>query len=476
MVEYFVKRLLLFLPTLLLVSLVAFFLSRMAPGDPVMKYLVNDPFGTISTPQDLYNAERACQQAAAVLQLDKPGFYFSVNSAACPDTLYRIPVGFRKKSMVALLRQWGNWPLVQEYYSHIRRLDLKILEAADSLRSAAAPVLPVLRELYTTAEAPAIRSRLAKLKEMAAGDAMLAAWLSSNLDSLQKKYARLEREATPWKHWVPTFRWHGPDNQYHNWVSGFVRGNFGISLYERMPVGRKVKPALFWTVHLNLMAILLAFGIAIPLGVWSAVRKGRTTDRGITLGLFMLYSLPAFWVGTLLLIFFATPTYGMKLFAGPGLGAVRGTMGYWEQLKAAAAHLLLPIICIAYPALAFIAKQVRGSMVEALNQDYVRTARAKGLPERVVVWRHAFRNALFPIITLIASVFPAAIAGSVAIEFIFNIPGMGWLTLHAILQNDWPVVFTVLMLGAVLTIAGMLVADVLYALADPRVRFGSRVS
>jgi peptide/nickel transport system permease protein len=179
-------------------------------------------------------------------------------------------------------------------------------------------------------------------------------------------------------------------------------------------------------------------------------------------------------VGTLLLIFFTTREYGMDFFAGPGLGQVPAGAAWWQKIWLASPHLLLPVLCIAYPALAFIARQMRGSMAAALQQDFVRTARAKGLPEKTVVWRHAFRNALFPVITLIASVFPAAIAGSVAIEYIFNIPGMGWLMLNAILQKDWSIVFTVLMLGAVLTMAGMLVADVLYAAADPRVRFSKQ--
>ncbi|MFQ5446093.1 MAG: ABC transporter permease, partial [Saprospiraceae bacterium] len=305
-------------------------------------------------------------------------------------------------------------------------------------------------------------------------DSLLAASIGSHFLALKNKYAAVKNTATPGLLKIPALRWHGLRNQYHHWFTGFLRGDFGISVYERMPAAGKVKPALFWTLTINVAAILLAFGVAIPVGVWSAVRRGRRFDRTMSLGLFMLYSLPAFWVGTMLLIFFTTREYGMNFFAGPGLGHVPADGAWWLKIWVAAPHLLLPVLCIAYPALAFIARQMRGSMVAALQQDFVRTARAKGLPERVVIWRHAFRNALFPVITMVASVFPAAIAGSVAIEYIFNIPGMGWLMLNAILQKDWPIVFTVLMLGAVLTIAGILVADVLYALADPRVRFSKK--
>lgn len=470
MARYLLKRLLLFVPTLFVVSLVAFFLSRMAPGDPVLQYLTNDPFGTLSSPADLYNAERVCRQTATLLNRDKPLFYFGLRPKSYPDTLYRIAVGFRRKALEALIAEYGNWPLIQDYYDKVRAMDLALLALPDSLAATAASIKPTLRELYTTTAETAVASRLEKIEDELADKPILVARHSEDFQSLRNAHAAMLAGADHTARWIPIFQWHGLDNQYHQWLSGFLSGDFGTSLYERMPVSRKVLPALRWTLVLNILALALAFGLSIPIGVLSATRQGKAFDRSASTILFMLYSLPAFWVGTLLLVFFATPTYGMKIFAGPGLGAVHTGAGFWEQLAVAMPHLLLPVLCIAYPALAFISRQVRGSMVEALKQDFVRTARAKGLPERTVVWRHAFRNALFPIITMMASVFPASIAGSVAIEFIFNIPGMGWLTLQAILQQDWPVVFVVLMLGAVLTVVGILVADVLYALADPRVK------
>ena len=136
--------------------------------------------------------------------------------------------------------------------------------------------------------------------------------------------------------------------------------------------------------------------------------------------------------------------------------------------------MVLPVFALSYGALAFISRQMRGSMVDVLRQDYVRTARAKGLKEKAVVWKHAFRNALFPIITMFASVLPASIAGSVVIEVIFNIHGMGKVVVDSIFRDDWPLVYSVLMLASVLTMVGILLADILYALADPRIRLGKR--
>ena len=142
---------------------------------------------------------------------------------------------------------------------------------------------------------------------------------------------------------------------------------------------------------------------------------------------------------------------------------------FWQRLS----HLILPVFCLTYASLAFIARQMRESILSVNRLDYIRTARAKGLSSQVILWKHAFRNAIFPLITMIALLFPAVIAGSVAIELIFNIPGMGLLVYDSIVAEDWPVVFTVLLLTAVMTMLGNLVADILYTFANPRVKFRS---
>jgi peptide/nickel transport system permease protein len=473
MLQYLVKRLLLFIPTLLLISMLAFGLSKLAPGDPVSQFLINDPFASPSSPADLGNAEKAYQQAAATLNLDKPAFYFSIQSSIFPDTLYKIVIAPRRETLRRLVSNNGNWAATQHYYLKIKELELMLLSLPDSVRRKSPAFKQALRDLYGTAEEPAIAARFREMKAALATDSLLASSVGKSFGDLENRFSALQTEATPGNRYLPAFHWHGLNNQYHQWLTSFLKGDFGISLYERLPVARKVKPALFWTLALNITAILLAYLISIPLGVHAAVHRGKRFDRASSLGLFMLYSLPSFWIGTLLLIFFTTGEYGMNWFDA-GLHSIPLKAPWWEKLWIAAPRLILPIICITYPAVAYISRQMRGAMTEALQQDYIRTARAKGLPERQVIWRHAFRNALFPLITIFSAVFPAAIAGSVAIESIFTVPGMGWLTLHAILQKDWPVVFTLLMLGATLTLVGMLVADLLYAVADPRVKLAGK--
>lgn len=303
---------------------------------------------------------------------------------------------------------------------------------------------------------------------------VLANSLSASFNRLKKNYSAVKNDATPHLLKIPSFQWHGFDNQYHRWAFGFLKGDFGKSIIQKRAASEIIRPALFWTLVLNLSAILLAFAIAIPLGIWSAVKQGGRFDKITSLSLFMLYSLPVFWVGTMFLIFFTTREYGMDWFAGAWLGSLPADASFWVKLKTMYPHLLLPIICIAYPSIAFIARQARGSMSEVLGQEYIKTARAKGLSESKVIWKHGFRNALFPIITMLASIIPASIAGSITIEFIFNIPGLGLTLYQSIIEQDWPIVFAIMMLGAVLTIIGILASDILYALADPRVRLDKK--
>ena len=238
--------------------------------------------------------------------------------------------------------------------------------------------------------------------------------------------------------------------------------------------------------------------ISIPLAIWG-VRKLRTklkektknfkiSIRGIyakgsymdnlsTTVLFILYSLPSFWIGTLLIVFFTTKNYGLMYDWFPTGGvqtmelANDPNASIFSKYTDILYHLFLPTLCITISSFAYLSRQMRGAMLGVLRQDYIRTADSKGLSEHKVIWKHAFRNSLFPIITLFSSVFPRALSGAIAIELIYNVPGMGVLVLKAIGERDWPIVFTVAMLAAILTMIGNLIADVLYAVVDPRISF-----
>ena len=468
MLQYLLKRILIFIPTLLVISLLAFGLSKIAPGDPVELKLRG--FGPDQ--QNLANAERIYRETADFLGLNKPVFYVGLTSAAYPDTLYNILRRDHRENLSKLIAQYGNWKPISDYYQQLLKMNYPLQEVSarqesNTFRS----VRSSLQQLFLSHADVRITSLLEEAETQALQDSSLQAALLGPIRELRSSYETIKTEARPDLLYLPDLKWYGLDNQYHNWLTGFLQLDFGISYYDSRPVADKMKDALFWTVLINGIAILLAYMLSIPLGVFSAIWKGSVFDRASTIVLFILYSLPSFWIGTMLLVFFTTPEYGMDWFPSIGLGNLPPEASFWSRFWETASHLGLPVFCLAYGALAFISRQMRGGMLNVIRQDYIRTAWAKGLSSRAVIWKHAFRNSLFPIITMFANIFPAVFAGSVAIEVIFNIPGMGKLTIDAINQRDWPVVYTVLMLSAILTMAGILIADVLYAWADPRVSY-----
>ncbi len=262
--------------------------------------------------------------------------------------------------------------------------------------------------------------------------------------------------------------------QYLRWLGRVVTFDFGESYKDHRPVADKIAERLPVTLTLNFISILLIYVIAIPVGVYSAVEQGSLRDRVTTIGLFILYSLPSFWVAALLLMFLGGGDY-LDLFPVFGLSSP-GLEGaaWWRRVPDVAWHLVLPVFCLTYDGLASLSRYQRASMLEVIRADYIRTARAKGLPEKVVVFRHAFRNALIPIVTLLGYVLPAMFGGSIIIESIFSIPGLGQLGFEAVLSRDYPVIMAISTISALLTLLGILLADLLYVWVDPRIHYGSQ--
>lgn len=272
---------------------------------------------------------------------------------------------------------------------------------------------------------------------------------------------------------------HGLDDplplQYARWVSRVVRLDFGHSTQDHRRVLDKIAEALPKTLLLSTLALFLAYAIAVPLGVYSAVRRGSFAERVITVVLFVLYSMPSFWVAVLLLLTFSSDRvfdwFPMQGLTSQGFGE----KGLWGKLLDLCWHLVLPVTCLAYAALASISRYMRSGMLEVVRQDYIRTARAKGLPERVVLFKHALRNSILPVVTLLGLMLPHLIGGSVIVERIFGIHGMGLLAFEAIFHRDYPMVMGITTLVAIFTMVSMLLADLAYALVDPRIRLeGSR--
>jgi peptide/nickel transport system permease protein len=257
--------------------------------------------------------------------------------------------------------------------------------------------------------------------------------------------------------------------QYGRWLARMASLDFGDSFSpDGRPVAEKIRERIPITLTINVLSMGLIFLVAIPVGVYSAVRKGSLFDRVSTVAVFTGFAIPTFWLALLLMILF-----GVKLGWLPisGISSLEyGSLGIGGKLADRARHLLLPVLLAGFGGLAGMSRYMRSNMLEVIRQDYVATARAKGLPERVVVFRHALRNALLPVITILGLSVPDLLGGSVIFETIFAIPGMGQLFYMAVMARDYPVVMGILFIGAVLTLLGNLIADVSYAAADPRIR------
>ncbi|MGE4506046.1 MAG: ABC transporter permease, partial [Desulfovibrionaceae bacterium] len=259
--------------------------------------------------------------------------------------------------------------------------------------------------------------------------------------------------------------------QYGQWVARLARLDFGQSLSgDHRPVWDKIVERLPLTFSMNVASLVLTLAIAIPIGVASARRRGSAFDKASTVFVFIGFAMPGFWLALLLMQLFGIWWPVLPISGLTDMDHAR--MDFWARQLDYARHLALPIFIYTFGSLAGMSRFMRSSMLEVLRQDYIMTARAKGLPERVVVYRHALRNALMPVITLLGLSVPGLIGGSVIIESLFALPGLGQLFYQAVMARDYPLIMGSLVLGAVLTLAGNLLADVGYGLADPRARDG----
>ena len=257
--------------------------------------------------------------------------------------------------------------------------------------------------------------------------------------------------------------------QYGLWLKKLATGDLGVSMSrDARPVLDKITEALPVTLLLNAMSLCLILAMAIPIGVYSATHQYSTADRVTTVAVFLGFAMPTFWLALLCMMFFGVelgwlPVSGLKSLD-------HDSLGLGARMMDRARHLIMPVGVAAVTSLAGMSRYMRSSMLEVFRQDYVTTARAKGLTERVVVYRHAMRNALLPVITILGLSIPGLVGGSVIFETIFAIPGMGRLFYGAVMSRDYTVVMGVLVIGALLTLVGNLLADIMYAVADPRLR------
>jgi peptide/nickel transport system permease protein len=263
--------------------------------------------------------------------------------------------------------------------------------------------------------------------------------------------------------------------QYFRWLTSFFTGDFGYSFAQSRPVSDILREALPNTLMLTGTALVLVFVIGILIGVVQAVRQYSLFDSTSSVVSLFFYSMPSFWLGLMLMLVFSLKAHqwGWPIALPPtGITSVDYEfMGTTERIWDRISHLILPVGTLTLALAAGVARYTRGQMLEVVRQDYIRTARVKGLPERTVIMKHALRNSMLPVITLLGLYLPFLFSGAIFIEVIFAWPGMGRIIVDAIFQRDYPLVMATSFVFAVIVVIGNLIADVLYAVADPRIRY-----
>jgi peptide/nickel transport system permease protein len=481
MINYIIRRLFLFIPTLIAISLLAFIISINAPGDPIDRMLSSNSDEMSSQTANQLEQKKYWHKK---LGLDLPVFYFSIKPLSEPGNLHEVFDQYELNAILRLSKLSGNPTTTVEFYKSKTQFINNILANRNTIPdSVLQTIQPDFLSLKYAATFEEITFRMNRVHKVLIPYPQFL----SDINKINSAFNSLRNETTLWKKYIPIIAFHG-NNQYHRWIfgdgnpltgkgaiysKGIIRGDFGLSYQTRQPVSQVISSKIGWSLLLSILSIMLAYGISIPIGVWAGAKKDSPFDKISSLALFILYSLPPFWVATLLLMVFANPDL-LPWFPASGVQPAAGfsiSANWFEKMKQTLPYLVLPLLCYTYSAFAFISRTARIAMLDAMNQDYIRTAKAKGLSLNKLIFKHAFRNSLLPLITIFSNVFPMAIGGSVIIETIFSIPGMGYETVQAIYYQNYPMIVAVFTISGLLTVTGYLLADVLYALADPRITY-----
>lgn len=290
-----------------------------------------------------------------------------------------------------------------------------------------------------------------------------------------KQYIRIEQntQSLPNKTRIvfPSFKWHGLDNQYHHWISSVFKGDFGISYLDGRPVIQKIAEALKWTLMMVFIAIILSFFLGIALGVFNAISSKTYMKSFLNLSTYFIYAMPLFWLATLSLVFFTTDDYGKltNIFPSPKV-MINYNQGFVAMLREYSSMLILPIFLMTINSLSYLSRQMYNSLKNEDGKPYSMTASLKGLTRGDVVKKHQLKNALLPMITILTSAIPSGLAGSLIIETIFNIPGMGRLLYESIQLADWNIIYAIVMITSIISFLSFLLADVLYYLTKPKMK------
>jgi peptide/nickel transport system permease protein len=447
--------------TLFLVSLLIFVAYRLMPVDEVEAYNAIAP--RFSTWKQVEQYQTDYQNIAHDLNLDLPIFYFSISkhpynqrffSTTFPDDKVFLTTVLAKKydaqTAFYLLDYERNY---QKYLYFIKE---KKIDSTLNLQPISDEYLHSTSILQT--KKPFLSSFLLEEKKQ--------------LDIFFTNEKPFERSEIPiadvtYFTWKPYFYINGRNCQFHHWLQKIIVGDFGRSFQTHRPVFDEIKDAIRWTFLINIIAFLLIFYIGIALGLKSAEKYGQRFDNILMRFSFVSDAIPPFWLATLFVVFLTTSYYHIKIFPSAGLGDFPSDASFFQKAIIALPHFIAPVLCMIITSISLIIRQMRSSAIQIFQQDFIKTAKAKGLSEKSILQKHVLPNAIFPILSLIGIALPEIIVGSVLLENIFNIPGMGKLMVVSIAQKDFPVMIAIVLLIACATLLAAFFTNLLYNIFNP---------
>jgi peptide/nickel transport system permease protein len=459
MLTYLFKRISTLFLSLWIISVCLFFLQKNASVDLVM--LQNKARSNGSFYLHPLAAEKVYRAEAVRLNFDKPLFYFFMQPVMFPDTFYKVQYPEAIKIQKKLLLKTGDWALVQTYFQSLTAFYEKVAKTENGALSIFWK--QQLQEMATTSDLSALKSACKVSDEMREP-------FSVEIRKIEALLDRLSNQTPSFFAWLPSPAWNGLDNQFHSWFSKIIHGDIGISSRDGRPVSDKLKEAIPWTLWVNGLAILLAYIFAMPVGILMAILPKSKWLGWINNILLALYALPAFWVGSLLLFQATLPEYGFSFFSISGWSNLQKEGGFLGQPIPFLLQLSLPVFCMAYGLAAYLTSYMQSTFSKVLNEPYMLFAKTKGISKARLYFIHALPNALLPQIVFVAGIVPALITGSVVIEVIFNVPGMGRLFIDSMLSQDFTTVYSFVLLVSVLTAVGLIISDILLVFTDPRIR------
>ncbi|MFC5271245.1 ABC transporter permease [Adhaeribacter terreus] len=440
------KRLLILLPAIWLLASVVFLLSKSIPGS-ASEMQFEQAAESANSSAKAEARQRAYRQLLHRTGEDLPLFYFRIGTAAEPDTLHKIFLANHRAALKNLVFTYGNWPEISDYYLALQQFE-KTISGPDLPQETKRKNLKLTRQLLaTSAPAKANKILLEFQKTLCfSGEKVLC----KDLENLRASFEKVVAHQHSALNYQPTFFWYGTQNQYHRWFGNLLRGDLGFSNRDMRPVSEIIAEAFAITIWLALATFVLV-AISGPAIAMVLSRKSMESSRGAVLGfLYALESIPLFIMALVFL-------------------SVAGYLGWFGNYPEETG-MVLAIAVLVLVNLPYFTSQAFVALQSELRENYVLTAKAKGLSENNVLLRHAFRNSLLPLITLLADFFPVLLAGTVVLEVIFSLPGMGRLLVSSVLARDYHVIAGLVLLTGLLKMLSHLLADLFYNVADPRLR------